>query len=150
MTQDQQAALEALPGRILTVAEIILAGRRDDALLAASLTVGCTQIGECYLTDAAFAGAITAASGGTTAMADSILNKLDAAASVGRSVKAVTNRLYNDPRGINWGDPILRAWFYAQTPERFTTAECAAVLALSLQPRIISTETVTAILGGIA
>ncbi|WP_321913600.1 hypothetical protein [Paraburkholderia sp. J11-2] len=44
MDANQQAELQALAGRSLTSAEITLAGNRDDAGLAASLSFGLTQV----------------------------------------------------------------------------------------------------------
>lgn len=147
MTPAQQAALEALAGRALTTAEQDLAGARYDGALAASLSAGRTTVGSYWLTDRGLVTDLTTATG-TTAMSDSVLAKLDAAAAASRSVQAVANRLYSDARGVDFGNEALRAWIAGATPSLFTVAEREALLALAVQSAPISTDAVSAILNG--
>lgn len=91
-------------------------------------------VGEYWLTDRGLVSDLVTASQ-STALSDSILTKLDALAASSRSTKALMNRLENDARGVNFGDPALRAQFAKWHQEGvFTEAERDAVLALALQP----------------
>lgn len=140
MTPEQKAALETLTGRALTpddetALEPWLAWdvRRDD-LIAAHLSAGRTAVQEYWLTDRGLVADLVVATG-STAMSDAILAHLDVVATQSRSVKAMLNRLENDSRGLNFGDPSLRA----QLPYLgFSEAEVAALLALALQPAPLS------------
>ena len=147
MTPAQQSALEALVGRPLDAGELALAWARLDGALADSLSAGRTAVGSYWLTDRGLVTDLTAATG-NTAMSDSILAKLDGAAAASRSVQAVTNRLYHDARGVDFGNGDLRTWITASTPALFTEAERDALLALAVQPAPLSTDAVSAILNG--
>lgn len=103
------------------------------ALAAHPIFANHKQASEYWLTDRGLVSDLTVATG-SPAMSDSILTKFDTAAGQSRSVKAVSNRLYSDDRGINFGDPAMVAWFVAMTPALFTEQERDALLALSQRP----------------
>lgn len=125
MTHDEiRAAIGASPE---------LQAQVPEALAAHPIFANCKQASEYWLTDRGLVSDLTVATG-SPAMSDSILTKFDAAAEQSRSVKAVTSRLYNDDRGINFGDQAMVAWFVAMTPTLFTEQERDALLALPQRP----------------
>lgn len=127
MTHDEiRAAIGASP-------ELQALVPNTQALAAHPIFANRKQAAEYWLTDRGLVSDLNVATG-TPAMSDSVLAKLDAAAEQSRSVKALTNRLYNDTRGINFGDPAMIAWFVAMTPTLFTEQERDALLALSQLP----------------
>lgn len=131
MTHDEiRAAIGASP--------VLQALLPDTQALAAHPTfANHTARSEYWLTDRGLVADLSVASG-SVALSDSILTKLDAAAEQSRSVKAIADRLYNDTRGVNFGDPAMIGWFQAMTPAVFTEAERDALLALSVQPAPVS------------
>ena len=110
----------------------------DAQSIADALNVGRTEVVEYWLTDRGLVADLVVKSGGDTALSDSILNKLDAAMAVSRSAKAQINRLYNDPKGLNFGDAALRGWFVLNTPAVFTVDECAALLSLPVRAVVVT------------
>lgn len=110
---------------------------RDCEAIAAAVSAGRTELHEYWLTDRGLVSDLVMATGNTV-MSDSVLDKLDAAAAQSRSVKALTNRLYNDARGLNFGDPSLLGWFAAMTPSLFTADECSALSALAKRQVVIT------------
>lgn len=125
------AALQTLPADLLA--------RRDAQEIADAYNAdpANAEVAEYWLTDRGLVADLVIASGGTD-LSDSILNKFDAAMAASRSAKAQINRLYNDANGLNFGDPALRAWFVAHTPDVFTEAERDALLALAVRPASVS------------
>lgn len=147
MTPVQQTALEDMAGRPLTALEVGYAQSRNDGVLAASLSAGRTAKSDYWITDVGLVADLVSATG-STAMSDSVLTKLDAAMQTSRSAKTLIERLYNDARGLNFGDTSLLAWFGEQTPLVFTAAENAAIQALCMQPAPLPVERISAILNG--
>ena len=98
------AALQTLPAELLA--------RRDAQEIADAYNAdpANAEVVEYWLTDRGLVADLVIASGGTD-LSDSILNKFDAAMAASRSAKAQINRLYNDPKGLNFGDAALRGWF---------------------------------------
>lgn len=110
----------------------------DTQALAMHPTFSANKVvAEYWLTDRGLVADLVTLTG-TTAMSDSVLNKLDAAAASSRSVQTIVNRLYNDTRGINFGDPATVDWFQSMTPAVFTEAERDALVSLALQPSPVS------------
>ena len=107
------------------------------ALAAHPIFANHKQASEYWLTDRGLVSDLVKITG-TTAISDSVLNKLDAAAAASRSVQAITNRLYNDVRGINFGDPATIEWFQAMTPAIFTEVERDVLCSLAFQPAPVS------------
>jgi hypothetical protein len=116
----------------------------DTAQIAAALNVGRTAVSDYWLTDRGLVADLVALTG-STALSDSILTKLDQAATASRSVKAITNRLYNDPTGINFGEMALRGWIASMTPSLFTVPERDALLGLAIKPATVSIDQINAL-----
>ena len=126
------AALQTLPAELLA--------RRDAQEIADAYNAdpANAEVVEYWLTDRGLVADLVVKSGGDTALSDGILNKLDAAMVASRSAKAQINRLYNDPKGLNFGDAALRGWFAASTPAVFTADECAALLSLPVRAVVVT------------
>jgi predicted transcriptional regulator len=128
--------IRALPTEMLAA--------EDTAQIAAALNVGRTAVSDYWLTDRGLVADLVASTG-STEMSDSILTKLDQAATASRSVKAITNRLYNDPTGINFGESALRGWIASMTPGLFTVPERDALLGLAVKPSSVSVDQINAL-----
>ena len=149
MTPAQQTALEGVAGRALTAQEVsdidplLDPDNRNDVAIAAILSVGRVTVGEYWLTDRGLVSDLVMAHGNTD-LADSILTKLDTLAAQSRSTRAMMNRLENDARGINFGDPALRAQFQILgSAGIFTAEEVDALLALASKPSPLSFDAVS-------
>jgi hypothetical protein len=130
-----------------TAIDAYVTERRDDLTAAYFTGLKKTAIGQMFMTDRAMVAAMVAATG-SNALSDSILTKLDAAMGNSRSAKAIINRLYTDPVGINFGDPALIAWFTASTPSVFTQAEHDALVGLAAQPIVVPPLLISEALNG--
>lgn len=86
---------------------------------------------EYWLTDRALVADIVPAHG--TAMSDSILTKLEQADASSKTVERMVSRLYNDARGLNFGDEALRAMLSSWAGVVLTQAEADALLALPMR-----------------
>lgn len=87
---------------------------------------------EYWLTNRALVADIVPLHG--TAMSDSILSKFEQAGASGKTIERMVSRLYNDVRGLNFGDAALRLMFSAWSGVVLTQAEADALLALPIQP----------------
>ena len=115
----------------------LLAQHNTQAITDALNASGRTEVVEYWLTDRGLVVDLVVLNNGDTAMSDSILTKLDAAMTASRSAKVQISRLYNDAKGLNFGDPALRGWFAANTPAVFTDAERDALLSLAVRESVI-------------
>lgn len=86
---------------------------------------------EYWLTDRALVADIVPVHG--TAMSDSILTKFEQAGASSKTAERMVSRLYNDARGLNFGDAALRAMLSSWAGEQLTQAEVDALLALPLR-----------------
>lgn len=127
----------------------LAAARRDADIAAAPVFADHRAVQEYWLTDRGLVADLVMATG-DTAMSDAVLTKLDGLAQQSRSIVAVVNRLTNDPRGINWGDPAMRGQIVALTPTVFTEAERDALLALAYRPAPVTVEQISNALNEVA
>lgn len=138
--------MSLLRDRLLTIDQRMLQRRDDDAIAAELNRTPPIKVVEYWLTDHGLVSDIFAHPAGSHAMADAILDKLDQMAAASRSVKALVNRLYNDARGLNFGDPALREFFVSNTPAVFSEAERDVVLSLAQRDDLAVVADVSAIL----
>ena len=111
--------------------------RRDLQEIANIVSLDRTELREYWLTDRGLVSDLFMLTG-SLAMPDSVLTKLEALASQSRSIRAIFNRLENDPKGLNFGDMGLRAQIQYLTPVVFTEEERDLLLALPVQKAPVS------------
>lgn len=112
-----------------------LLATRDSQAIADKVNQGRTKISDDYwLTDRGMVADITKITGNTD-MSSSILTKLDGMALQDRSTKAIVDRLKTDAKGINFGDPALRAHFdMLGSAGLLEESEVMCLLMLAVQP----------------
>lgn len=149
MTNEQRLALETVSGRALTAADVAVLDplldwdSRNDAAIAAHLSVGRTAIRPTLLTDIGLIGRLMPEHG--TGMVESILGKLKAMANSSELVEAARNKLRGQ-NGLDFGDASVRAQIVAlgQLPAGgLTSSEVAALLAVAVVPDPLSINTVS-------
>lgn len=67
-----------------------------------------------------------------TTLTDSIFTKFDTVAASSKTVERMVNRLYNDERGLNFGDAGLRGMFASWSGNILTVDEANALLGLGI------------------
>lgn len=151
LSTTQQTALQALAGRSLTTAEINLANIRDDADLAASLSVGLTTTVSKLIGPGAVMNALGAANGAAF---------LDAMTSLSSTISAIKWGLALLNAGVfDVGDPtsiaIINLLVSGGTlgsatiaANTISQATATALLNLAVAPLTISVDQVSNILNG--
>ena len=89
---------------------------------------GIEVVQDCWLNDRGLASLIIPAHG--IAVMDSIFSKLDTASQSSLTVKRMVYRLYNDDKGLNFGDGAMLAMINSWRGTLLTEQEADALLAL--------------------
>lgn len=121
--------------------------RRDLQEIATTVSASRIALQEYWLTDRGLVSDLFMKTG-SLAMPDSVLTKLEALASQSRSIRAIFNRLENDPKGLNFGDVGLRAQIQYLTPVVFTEEERDILLSLPIRDNPVSVHDIQKVMEG--